>query len=89
VSVFRLVLTCLWAVSLGIFLVFLEAERVRMQHELLKWSRLREQAVELQARAVFEYWLAFQEAVPGGGLLEHLNREKEKEKEQALSWVSQ
>ena len=71
-SVFRLVVTCLWAVSLGFFLVFLEAERVRMQHEIRTWERVREQAVELQAQAVFDYWISFQQEVPSGLLLDYV-----------------
>lgn len=72
-SVFRLVVTGLWTVSLGFFLVFLEAERVRMQHEIRTWEQVREHAVELRAQAVFNYWVSFQEAVPAGSLLEHLS----------------
>jgi hypothetical protein len=83
VSLFRLVLTCLWTVSLGAFLVFLEAERVRMQHELLTWERLREQAVELRTETVFNYWCAFQERVPSGALREFLNGEQEQEQKGA------
>jgi hypothetical protein len=87
VSVFRLVVTCLWAVSLGLFLVFLEAEHVRMQHELLRCEQLREKACELQVRELFRYWRLFVERVPKGSILEFLCNEKEKDRPE--SWVSQ
>ncbi len=86
-SLFRLVVTCIWAVSLGIFLVFLEAEHVRIQHELLRCERLREKACELQARALFQYWRAFLERVPDGSLLEFIS--KEKRRDQLKLWESQ
>jgi len=78
VSLFRLIVTCAWAVSLGVFLVFLEAERVRMEHAAWRWEKLESHAMELQRRAVYRYWCAFQEAVPDKSLLEYLRRERER-----------
>lgn len=86
-SVFRLLFTCLWAVSLGIFLVYLEAGRVRAEHELLKWERLRDRAVELRSRATHRYWCAFQGALPEVSLLDLIKEEEKKERERP--WHSQ
>ena len=76
-SLFRLVLTFLWVVSLGVFLVFVEAERVRMQHALKRWEALREDAQELEAAAAFYFWASFEKAVPADPLLDHLTTEQE------------
>ena len=71
-SLFRLIVTCLWAVSLGVFLVFLEAERVSIQHQLKRWEALRENAREIEAACVFDYWASFQKTVPADPLLDYL-----------------
>jgi hypothetical protein len=73
VSLFRLLLTCLWTASLGVFIVYLDAERIRMQSELLKWEELRGNVLEVRHTAVYDYWRTFQYAVPEGPLQHYLN----------------
>ena len=72
-SLFRLLLTCLWTASLGVFIVYLDAERIRMQSELLKWEDLRSNVLEVRHTAVYDYWRTFQYAVPAGPLQRYLN----------------
>jgi hypothetical protein len=73
VSLYRLLLTCLWTVSLGVFVVYLDAERVRMQSEMLEWEGLRAKVVGMRQAAVYDFWRTFHYAVPGEPLKTYLN----------------
>ncbi len=84
-SLFRLLLTCLWTTSLGVFVVCLDAERVRMQSEVLRWEHLRAKVRELRHAAVYDYWRTFQYAVPRGSLTDYL-RGRKTEAPSAAEW---
>jgi len=83
VSFFRLLITCAWAVSLGLFVVFLEAERVRMEHEIDRLERERSRAVFLQKQEVYRYWYNFHTVAASPGARDRLKQE-EKPEEQSL-----
>jgi hypothetical protein len=85
VSLFRLVLTCLWTTSLGVFVVCLDAERVRMQSEQLRWERFRDKVQDLRHIAVYDYWRTFQRVVPQGSLTDYL-RGRKAEAPSAVEW---
>lgn len=72
VSVFRLLLTCLWVVSLGVFLVYLEAEHVRMRSQIHRWETFRRRTLDLRDEAVYEFWRGFQKEVPGQRVRDYL-----------------
>ena len=72
-SLYRLLLTCLWTMSLGVFIVYLDAERVRMQSEALRWEDLRARMLQMRRAATYDYWRTFHYAVPENSLKEYLS----------------
>ncbi len=76
-SLLKMVFTCLLVLSFGIFLVYLESEKTRMEHKILRWHEVQEEIRESMKRELFFQTRVLQKRLHGGSLLEDLRKEKQ------------